>query len=230
MSINRNRSRIRRPTSRSETAHDLERTEPPGRLPPDIPAQRQTRRPRMPRPAAKSSNACATAASSISAPSGSTTSPAIPRSATAHRPSPASTISRPIRQARAVLLRGERRALRPALAALPQPRRSGAADARDEGDRRRHLRPDRPLARPCRGPDHRAGDEPRAARSACARASARTSCATTSLRPQERPLSLVRGDAAVGHPQPGDVPRRQRATIRPCRWSPRTTRASPCPA
>ena len=52
----------------------------------------------------------------------------------------------------------------------------------DEGDRGRHLRHDRTLTRSRRGPDHRAGDEARIARSACARASAKISPAITNSR------------------------------------------------
>ena len=90
------------------------------------------------------------------------------------RPSPASTISRPIRQQRELFSfeeDGERISL--LLAALPHPRRSRAAHARVQGDRRRDLRL-RSAARPtrCRGPDHRAGDEPGAARRLARRASA----------------------------------------------------------
>ena len=62
-------------------------------------------------------------------------------------------------QARAVLVRGGRRAAQPLLAALPQPRRSRAPHALLQGDRRRDLRLRRPFARPGVGADHRACDE-----------------------------------------------------------------------
>ena len=58
-----------------------------------------------------------------------------------------------------VLLRGERRALRAAMAALPHPRRSRAPHAGAARHRRGDLRLHRPLARAGRGPDHRARDE-----------------------------------------------------------------------
>ena len=100
---------------------------------------------------------------------------------------------------------GER--YRAALAALPHPRGSRAPHAGDEGNRGRHLRPDRPLARPCRGPDHRARDEARAARRPAARLR-REPDPLLRIRAQERSLSFVRGHPAVGHPQPRDLHRR----------------------
>ena len=85
-------------------------------------------------------------------------------------------------KARAVLIRGGRRAHQSLLAALPQPRRSRAPHALLQGDRGRHLRLHRPLARPGVGADHRARDECRPARRTCTRASGRTCCATTTMR------------------------------------------------
>ena len=109
-------------------------------------------------------------------------------------------------KARAVHVRGERRAHRPAMAALPHARGSGAAHARHEGDRRRHLRADRPLARPCRRAYHRPGDAPGIAQRAHQRLR-RQSDPLLRPRAQERSLSVVRGDAAVRHPRPRNLHR-----------------------
>ena len=133
-------------------------------------------------------------------------------------------------EARSVHLRGERRAHRPAMAALPHPRRSRAPHARHEGDRGRDLWPDRPLARSCRRPDHRARDAAGAARRPApgfgdnlhALLRARAPRTTSISRFAVTPPSGIR-DREIYH-------RRSSATIRPCRWWPRTMPASPCRA
>ena len=109
-------------------------------------------------------------------------------------------------QGRAVLLRGERRALRPAMAALPQPRRPRAPHARAARHRGGDLRLHRPLARAGRGPDHRARDESVGAGEP-ARGLRREPDPLLRARPPRRSLSLLCGDAADRHARDRAVPR-----------------------
>ena len=99
-----------------------------------------------------------------------------------------------------------------------------------QGDRRRDLRLRRPLARPGVGTDHRARHESGAARRTCSRASAQNLLQLLRLRPPERSLSQLRRDAGERHARAPTCFPASSATIPTCRWSPRTTPASPSPA
>ena len=160
------------------------------------------------RPAANGLSACATGASSISAPSGSTTSPAHPAFRNAAR-TIAALYDLKADPAKRELFTFEENGERIGLQWLRcrTPRGSRAAHARHEGDRRCHLRADRPLARSCRRADHR----PRHAAATAQRAALRLRRQSDPLlrsRAQERSLSVVCGDAAVRHPRPRNLYRR----------------------
>src|SRR5215472_19222257 len=124
-----------------------------------------------------------------------------------HEPLPISTTSKPI-QIGVTYSRSRRTASATAsMVALSHARGPRPPHARHEGDRGCNVWPDRTLARSRCGPDHGARDEAGAARRPHPRVR-RQSPPLLRTCAQERSLRFVRGDAALGYPQPGNLHRR----------------------